>query len=304
MQLTEHLLPNSMASAEEALQSRNSKANFQRLTRLLMRGGVTLLRETFDSFQPPANLSTSLSDPAVQTLLRSARLTRPERNCLYPSPGVYGKSTDFDITLTFKLLRTICNLTPPATGWNDLPNSTDLSLEADLARIKYYRNEVYGHSKTMELTDAEFDDLWSKIREALLRIAARKSPEKKEEWEENIDAFKQNAAPLTPEEERCFEELDQWYKKDMDVKDAIETLGATYQEGMAVLQGGLERLQQDFQVLQEDFRLAGKKKNNWSLLLLSFLASDDLSLVNVKNIVAELNSRRSVAEHFFCRYYL
>ena len=67
MQLTEHLLPNSMASAEEALQSTNSKANFRRLTRLLMRGGVTLLREMFDSFHPPANLSTSLSDSAVQT---------------------------------------------------------------------------------------------------------------------------------------------------------------------------------------------------------------------------------------------
>ena len=179
-----------MASAEEALRSTNSKANFQRLTRRLMCGGVALLRETFDSFHPPANLSTTLSNPAVQKLLSSAWLTRPEWNYLYPSSGVYGKSTDFDITLTFKLLRAICNLAPPATGWDNLPNSTDLSLEADLARIKYYRNEVYGHSKTMELTDAEFDDLWSKIREALLRIAVRKSPEKKEEWEENIDAFK------------------------------------------------------------------------------------------------------------------
>jgi len=128
------------------------------------------------------------------------------------------------------LLRAICNLAPPATGWDNLPNSTDLSLEADLARIKYYRNEVYGHSQTMELTDAEFDYLWREIREAFLRIAARKSPEKRNEWEENIDAFKQNAAPLTPEEERCIEELNQWYKKDMDVKDAMENLGATCQE--------------------------------------------------------------------------
>ena len=31
---------------------------------------------------------------------------------LYPSQGVYGNSTDFDISLIFKLLRTICNLTP------------------------------------------------------------------------------------------------------------------------------------------------------------------------------------------------
>ena len=211
-----------MASAEEALRSTSSKANFQRLTRLLMCGGVTLLRETFDSFHPPANLSTTLSDPAVQKLLKTARLSKPEWNCLCPSPGIYGKSTDFDITLTFRLLRTICKLTPPATGWDNFPNSTDLSLEADLARIKYYRNEVYGHSKTMEITDAEFDDLWREIREALLRIAARKSTEKRSEWEKFIDAL--FSAPLTPEEERYFEELDRWYKKDMDVKDAVDNL--------------------------------------------------------------------------------
>jgi len=217
-----------MASPEEALQSTNAKANFQRLARLLMRGGVALLRETFDSIHSPANLPTTLSTPAVQALLRSARLTRLEWDCLYPSPGVYGKSTDFDITLTFRLLRTICNLTPPATGWDDLPNSTDLSLEADLARIKYYRNEVYGHSKTMELTDTEFDDLWREISEALVRIAAHLSHVKRDEWKKAIDKFLRN--PLTPEEERCVEELSEWYKHDMDVKDAVEKLEKRFQE--------------------------------------------------------------------------
>ena len=73
---------------------------------------------------------------------------------------------------------------------------------------------------------------------------------------------------------------------------------------IAVLQGGLERLQQDFKVLEDEFRLAGKKKDNWFPLLLSFLASEDLSLVKVKNTVSELNCRSSVAELFFCRSYL
>ena len=165
---------------KEALGSTNEKANFQRLTRLLMRGGVTLLREKFDSIYPPTYLPIKLGDPAVQTQLRSARLTRPEWNCLYPSPGVYGKSSDFDITFTFRLLRTICNLAPLRTGWDNLPSNTDHSLEADLARVKYYRN-VYGHSKTMEITDADFVNLWREISEALLRIAASISHGKRDE---------------------------------------------------------------------------------------------------------------------------
>ena len=214
----------SLADAEEVLRSTSAKANFQRLTRLLMCGGLRLLRETFDSIHSPADLPLRLSDAAIKTQLRGARLTKPEWDCLYPSAGVYGKSTDFDITLTFRLLRTICNLTPPPgpRGWDVLPKSSDHSLEADLVRIKYYRNEVYGHSKTMEITDTEFNDLWGKISEVLMRIAARRSPEKKDEWKKSIDGFLRNA--LTPGEERYIEELNTWYKQDMDVKSEVEKL--------------------------------------------------------------------------------
>ena len=237
-------------AAEEALGSTNEKANFQRLTRLLMRGGVTLLREKFDSIYPPSYLPIKLSDPAVQTQLKGAKLTKPERNCLYPSPGVYGKSIDFDITLTFRLLRTICSLTPPPTGWDNLPSNTDHSLEADLARVKYYRNDVCGHSKSMEITDPEFVDLWREISEALLRIAASISNEKRGEWKKCIDAFRQNVAPLTPEEERCVEELQQWYKQDMDVKDGITTL----LQGNEVLQEDVKQCKNLMQELDNTVR--------------------------------------------------
>ena len=223
----------SLTDAEEALRLTSTKANFQRLTRLLMCGGLRLLRETFDSIHSPSDLPLRLGDPAIQTQLRGARLTLPEWNCLYPSPGVYGKSTDFDITLIFRLLRTICNLTPPPglRGWDDLPNSSDHSLEADLVRIKYYRNEVYGHSKTMEITDTEFNDLWGKISEALIRIAAAISREKKDEWKRSIDGFLFDA--LTPEEERYIKELNTWYQQDMDVKSEVEKLKEQFKTQMS-----------------------------------------------------------------------
>ena len=210
------------ADPEEALRSTSAKANFQRLSQLLMCGGLSLLREKFDSFHSPADLPIKLTDPAVQALLRSAKLTRPEWNCLYPSPGVYGKSADFDITLTFRLLRTICNLTPPPTGWDVLPMDADLSLEADLARLKYYRNEVYSHSKTMEIPDAEFVDLWTEISRSLLRIAASISPAQRDKWKEAINKFLHDR--LTPEEKRYAEELTSWYEKDRDVKRAVEEM--------------------------------------------------------------------------------
>ncbi|XP_073237496.1 uncharacterized protein [Porites lutea] len=212
----------SLSEAEEALRSTKQKSNFQRLTRLLMRGGAVLLREVFDSIHSPANLPTTLSDPSVKGQLRRARLTSPEWNCLSPSPGVYGKSSDFDISLIFKLLRTICNLTTPPTGWDSLPNDFDHSLEADLARIKYYRNEVYGHSNNLEIPDEQFLDLWGKISEALLRIAAHLCPEKQNNWKDAMEKFLRD--PLTPEEERYAEELELWYQKDIDNTKVLREL--------------------------------------------------------------------------------
>ena len=245
----------SLADVEKVLRSTNTKGNFQRLTRLLMCGGLRLLRETFDSIHTPADLPLRLSDPTIQAQLRAARLTRPESACLYPSPGVYGKSTDFDITLIFRLLRTICNLTPPPgpRGWDDLPNSSDHSLEADLVRIKYYRNEVYGHSKTMEISDVEFVRLWREISEVLLRIAASKSPAERYEWKKAIDKFIYD--PLTPEAERYVEELNTWYKKELDIKEAMEKFNTTFQEGIESNKNVQGKLQEEMQGLRTDVKL-------------------------------------------------
>jgi len=199
-----------MAAATDAdagLRSTNGKDNSHRLTRLLMCGGVRLFKEKFDSFHSPTDLPLRLVDPAIVNQLKGAKLSKPEWDCLYPSPGTFGKSTDFDVTLTFRLLRTICNLTEPLTGWNNLPNSTDHSLEAELVRIKYYRNSVYGHNQTREVTNEEFFNLWNEISQALLRIAGSISNEKRDEWKKAIDELLYGR--LTTEEQRYVDELHQ-----------------------------------------------------------------------------------------------
>ena len=229
---------------DEVLRSTTRKENFQRISRLLISGGTTLLREIFDLIYPPSNLPKILKTPATVKQLRSAKLTKPQWDCLYPSPGVYGKSADFDVTLLFRLLRTICNLTPPTTGWDTIPTSTDHSLPADLARIKYYRNTVYGHvNQNMEITDDEFLSLWQDLSEALARIAGQISPSKKHEWQVAIFNFLKS--PLTAEDERNAQELREWYRNDMEVKEFIAELKSTTKE----TQDGVERLETSLKVV-------------------------------------------------------
>jgi len=220
---------------DEVLTSTREKANFQRLARLLISGGTSLMREIFDQLCLPSNLPTILKNPAVEKKLKAAKLTKPEWDCLYPSPGVYGKSADFDVTLLSRLLRTICSITPPVTGWNALPTSTDHSLAAEIVRIKYYRNSVYGHvSQSMEITADKFPKLWKNIREALLGIAGQISPTKKTAWQDAIDNFLKD--PLTAEDERNVQELLRWYRNDIEVKECIETSAHKMREGMESLE--------------------------------------------------------------------
>lgn len=80
----------SPSAVEEELRPTTENANFQRLTRLLMRGGLALLTEVFDAIHPPANLPAVLGNPTIksklQTLKRNRVLTYPEWNCLYNPP--------------------------------------------------------------------------------------------------------------------------------------------------------------------------------------------------------------------------
>ena len=213
-------------AAEEALRTTDEKANFQRLQRLLMGGGLALLREVFDAIHPPASLPAVLGNPVVEsklkTLKRKRVFTHPEWNSLYypRGPGTYGKSADFDISLLLKLLRTICSLTPPITGWNTLPNSTDHSLEADLVRIRIYRNTIYGRYSSIEITNADFEKLWREISEALLRIASSISSAKRDEWKKSIEKFFHE--PLTPYAKECVDELRQWYLMDIDTIEKVD----------------------------------------------------------------------------------
>ena len=244
------------SAADEELRTTDEKANFQRLTRLLMRGGLALLREVFDAIHPPANLPAVLGNPAVkkqlQTLRRNRVLTYPEWECLYnPSSGAYGMSTDFDISLLCKLFREICNLPSPITGWDTLPSSTNHSLEADLVRIRIYRNEIYGHNHSMEITDADFKKLWEKISEALLRIAGGISSAKKDEWKKSIESFFHD--PLSPDAQENVIQLRLWYRKEIETKDKVEELA----EEVKQMKIKLEQMHMDILMLVDSVKASG-----------------------------------------------
>ncbi|XP_028391760.1 uncharacterized protein LOC114516467 isoform X2 [Dendronephthya gigantea] len=152
-----------------------SPSNGARLSRLILIEGEDTLRKYFNSLHPPATLTATLNDhrETLETLHRMGVITHAQMHVLFPTDEMpETTSNNYDISLLFILLRNICGMTVPAStgSWDENPPADDTSPEADLVRIKYYRNLVYGHHRCTEVTGEDFNDYWNEISCALNRL--------------------------------------------------------------------------------------------------------------------------------------
>jgi len=189
--------------AEAAFANTPEYRNFVRLQRL-MKEGTVIIRGLFDSIHKPSNLPQVLQNrkPTLEDLKKKKIINKSEWKKLYPSDTTYGESKNFDLSLSIKMLRNICNLNPSA-NWDELPNDSDQSLEANLARLKYYRNEIIAHTADMELCDHDFNQYWEQIQEAVLRIRRHYSPADVEDWRKIIE--KNRKDPVSDEEIKALD---------------------------------------------------------------------------------------------------
>ncbi|XP_068760746.1 uncharacterized protein [Montipora capricornis] len=192
------------------LASSKEKTNGAKLSRLIIDGGTTVLRSVFDTHHPPANLAADLNScySILNNLLRRRILNGHQWDKLFPVGGAAPDSNTFDITLLFLLLTNICGLTPPHTGWHCKPPPSDTSHEANLARIKFFRNQLYGHITTTGVDDLMFNSLWQEISAVLVSLGLSQA---------EIDRL--NA-------ERCGEEdyleaLRDWAESERDLKTQL-----------------------------------------------------------------------------------
>lgn len=159
-----------MAGVNPSVATKKETTNYSRLCRLLVDVCSQALRDTFDGIHAPANLHTVLASQSVHNTLQALykgkkRILNPAQWCkLYPAIASSVSSATFDITLLMVLLRNICNLKSPVTGWGNLPSEEDKSLEADIVRIKYFRNTVYALAAQASVNDATLNAHWQKIR--------------------------------------------------------------------------------------------------------------------------------------------
>ena len=204
-----------MASAAPTTSSTKETTNYAKLCRMLVDIGTQALRDTFDAIHAPASLLTVLvANKSKLQSLRTKRIINPTQwGQLFPAISTSVSSRSFDTTLLMVLLRNLCGLTAPLTGWDTLPDVTDLSREADIARVKYFRNTVYGHAEKASVDDTEFNDYWRDIRDTLVRLGGVT-------YEAAIDDLRNEC--MDPEVEGHYMELlSQWEKKEGNIKEEL-----------------------------------------------------------------------------------
>nr|XP_058962584.1 uncharacterized protein LOC131789478 [Pocillopora verrucosa] len=195
------------------------KTNGTRLARLLIDEGTKVLRKCLHSMHPESTLQDALKNnrPKLEGLRRKRVIFDKQWEKLFPSLDKPPDSKDFDITLLHLLLREICHLSAPSTGWHEMPADTDASPEASIVRIKCYRNELC-HSVSTGVPNDEFEDKWNKTSSSLevLEVAA---------YRKKLQSLK--SATIDHKAQLVEEELEQWrWEKELEKIGKVSELSS------------------------------------------------------------------------------
>ena len=186
------------------------KTNGTRLTRLLVDGGTHVLKEFLHSIFPRDKLQIVLSKnrPKLQSLKRSRVIFDSQWEKIFPPLGGPPDSDTFDISLLHLLIREICHLKPPVSGWHKKPAEEDDSVEANIARIKCFRNELC-HGTSTGVANDEFEEKWKQLSSCLeaLELYA---------YRQKIERLKSD--PIDHDiERRVKEQVDHWEQIDNEL---------------------------------------------------------------------------------------
>ncbi|XP_033745570.1 uncharacterized protein LOC117331082 [Pecten maximus] len=158
--------------------SKKESNNFIRLCQLLLDIGTKVLHDKFDTLVPPSQLAYFLSCNK-SILKKKPSIGGHGRAKLFPSDGT-PCSKLFDISLMYVLFRetrftdddgsTRPLIAPPKLGWGIKPDSADSSDAANIERLRFARNDLYGHKLKAAISNEEFEETWAELYTAIISI--------------------------------------------------------------------------------------------------------------------------------------
>ncbi|XP_071149836.1 uncharacterized protein [Mytilus edulis] len=164
---------------------------FTRFFLLNFKVSPDIARRYFDGVFPPTHLAHIINNSMhdIMKLNKSRIINKAQLEILRSVPGtvwpsylppmhVGTKSTsskDFDLTMLICLLRNLGGLATPTNGWDKLPEPNEISPGADLATLKWHRNDL-AHATVTCMDSNEFTDKWNQVEKALTSLNRGQKP--------------------------------------------------------------------------------------------------------------------------------
>ncbi|VDI23103.1 Hypothetical predicted protein [Mytilus galloprovincialis] len=141
------------------------------------------------------------------------------------------KSTDFDSSLLYKLIRNTRNhkIAPPTSGWGTEPLPGDRSEADDIERIRFYRNKI-AHNADFKISNKQFLKQWEDLSKAVNRlnqgakrteIESLKCTQFNGSQKNEIECMKKNIFRMKDEIHELQNELFSCQDEIKDIKDAV-----------------------------------------------------------------------------------
>lgn len=84
---------------------------------------------------------------------------------------VYSRDySNFDITLLYMLLRNVSGIPSHSTKWGNKPSPGDISVSANIERIREIRNRYYGLATNCSLSDFDFKQICTTIHQIVKKL--------------------------------------------------------------------------------------------------------------------------------------
>ncbi|XP_045162847.2 uncharacterized protein LOC123527452 [Mercenaria mercenaria] len=220
-----------------------------RLLTLTVDCGTTIIRKIFDHRSSNAPLTVLLTHekPTITRLKTQKAITNVQFCLLYPPSGQAPTSADFDLTLAICLLRNLrpCGLNRKF-NWSSPPLPGDTSLEADICRLRMFRNELAHISTTTGIQKSTFLTKWADIEQVLYRLN-NSVPNPVQNLQQTIHDYKNS--PLDPEtEEKVEKEIERW----QEIEKELETKVQHVQENLQTVTGDIVVVKDDVTVMKDD----------------------------------------------------
>ncbi|XP_060585757.1 uncharacterized protein LOC132741571 [Ruditapes philippinarum] len=227
-----------------------NRINLFRLQILIIDGGLLVLRSIHDQTITAKGLTLRAclnNERKTITRLHGRNvITQDQYDILFPARGQDPTTANMDITLIICLLENLkCFGLNKKFKWNATPASTDLSVEADICRLRNFRNQICHMSTTTGIEQNEFTTLWNEIEQILIR---RSTPGLK--MHQTIADFKSCSLDLE-EERRIKEEIKKWKDYEAGVDRLKQEMGDV-KENVTKANTDLDDVKRNVMTVQED----------------------------------------------------